>query len=85
MKQNSDQSFSVYNAYIGGLVTALGLIVLWNFSEAVSFIEKWQTLISGSIATLAAVATVMAIHLQIAQTQQLAKKRQSEEISLHGH
>ena len=74
MTQDSDQSFNGFNAYVAGLVTALGLAVLWNFSLAQEFIYRWQTLISGSVATLAAVATVRAIHSQIVQTEQLAKE-----------
>jgi hypothetical protein len=74
MSKRADKNFYQVNSYIAGLVTALAMIVVWQFCAVFAFLEKWQTLVAGVIATLAAIATVRAIHLQIAQTAKLAKK-----------
>jgi hypothetical protein len=74
MSKRADNTFYQVNSYIAGLVTALAMIVAWQFCAVVAFLEKWQTLVAGVIATLAAIATVRAIHLQIAQTEKLANE-----------
>jgi hypothetical protein len=72
MSKGNDKKFYQVNSYIAGLVTALAVFVTWQFCVVFTLLEKWQTLVAGVIATLAAIATVRAVHLQISQTEELA-------------
>jgi len=64
MPKTADNIFYQLNSYIAGLTTALAIVVVWQFCTVVAFLEKWQTLVAGGIATLAAMATVHKIFRQ---------------------
>ena len=75
MDKVSEAFKGVVNAssFFAGIVTALYLVIIgFGYADNFTWLKEWQTLSSGIFATLAAVATLWAIRLQITQVDEHA-------------